>query len=433
MGKGQDLYKKAKTLIPGGTMLLSKRPEMFLPENWPAYFSKAKGCKIWDLENNELVDMSIMGIGTNTLGYSHDEVDNAVLETVKKGNMSTLSCPEEVYLAEKLIEINPWADMVKFARSGGEANSIAIRIARAASSKKNIAFCGYHGWHDWYLATNIVNKNSLNSHLLDGIKTTGVPENLRGTVFPFKYNDLQELIKIVQRQNIGVIIMEVRRYIEPNNNFLGKIRNLCNKKKIVLIFDECTSGFRQTFGGLHKLYGVNPDIAMYGKALGNGYAINAVVGTRDVMEYANKSFISSTFWGERAGFAAALKTLQIMNEIKSWKIITKYGEDIICNWKKIAAENSLKLNINGIPALASFSFEKNNLLYKTLIAQEFLKKNMLASNIIYVSIFHSKKNMRKYYDILYKVFSIIKKCQDGENFKEYLDTNISKEVFERLN
>lgn len=425
-------WKKALKFIPGGNTLLSKRPDIWLPNLWPTHYIKAKGIKITDVTNRVFSDY-LFAVGTNILGYANKQIDGAVISALKRGNMSSLNCKEEVTLAQKLIEINPWADMVKFARSGGEANSIAIRIARAASSKKNIAFCGYHGWHDWYLATNIVNKNSLNSHLLDGIKTTGVPENLRGTVFPFKYNDLQELIKIVQRQNIGVIIMEVRRYIEPNNNFLGKIRNLCNKKKIVLIFDECTSGFRQTFGGLHKLYGVNPDIAMYGKALGNGYAINAVVGTRDVMEYANKSFISSTFWGERAGFAAALKTLQIMNEIKSWKIITKYGEDIICNWKKIAAENSLKLNINGIPALASFSFEKNNLLYKTLIAQEFLKKNMLASNIIYVSIFHSKKNMRKYYDILYKVFSIIKKCQDGENFKEYLDTNISKEVFERLN
>ena len=142
MGKGQELYKKAKILIPGGTMLLSKRPEMFLPDQWPSYFSKAKGCNVWDLDGKELIDMSIMGIGTNTLGYGNDEVDAAVLETVRKGNMSTLNCPEEVYLAEKLIEINPWADMVRFARSGGEANSIAIRIARAASGRDNVAICG---------------------------------------------------------------------------------------------------------------------------------------------------------------------------------------------------------------------------------------------------------------------------------------------------
>ncbi|MEY3501422.1 MAG: hypothetical protein RL308_3095, partial [Bacteroidota bacterium] len=154
MGKGQDLYNKAKTLIPGGTMLLSKRPEMFLPDQWPAYFSKAKGCEVWDLDGNKLVDMCIMGIGTNTLGYGNEEVDEAVMQTVKSGNMSTLNCPEEVYLAEKLMEINPWADMVRFARSGGEANAISIRIARAASGRDNVAICGYHGWHDWYISAN---------------------------------------------------------------------------------------------------------------------------------------------------------------------------------------------------------------------------------------------------------------------------------------
>jgi len=425
-------WKRALNVIPGGNTLLSKRPDIWLPNLWPTHYIKAQGIKITDITNRVFTDY-LFAVGTNILGYANKQIDNAVINALKKGNMSSLNCREEVLLAEKLVEINPWADMVKFARSGGEANSIAIRIARAASAKKNIAFCGYHGWHDWYLATNIANKNSLNTHLLDGIKTRGVPESLKGTVFPFRYNDFEELIKIVQRKNVGVIIMEVRRYIEPKNNFLAKIRDLCNKKKIVLIFDECTSGFRQTFGGLHKLYGINPDMAMYGKALGNGYAINAVVGTRDVMQYANKSFISSTFWGERIGFAAALKTLEVMNKIKSWEIITNYGKNIIFNWRKIAQENSVKLNINSIPALASFSFEKNNLLYKTLIAQEFLKKNMLASNIIYVSIFHNKKNMRKYYDILYKVFKIIKKCQEGENFKKYLDTHISKDVFERLN
>ena len=152
---GQKLYEKAKTLIPGGTMLLSKRPEMFLPHHWPSYFSKAKGCEVWDLDGNKYLDMSIMGIGTNTLGYGNEEVDNAVRSVIDKGNMSTLNCPEEVWLAEKLIEINPWADMVRFARTGGEANAIAIRIARAATGKDKVAICGYHGWHDWYLSANL--------------------------------------------------------------------------------------------------------------------------------------------------------------------------------------------------------------------------------------------------------------------------------------
>ncbi|MBZ0305533.1 MAG: aminotransferase class III-fold pyridoxal phosphate-dependent enzyme, partial [Anaerolineae bacterium] len=173
MGTGQKLWKRAKQIIPGGNMLLSKRAEMFLPELWPAYFSKAKGCKVWDLDGNEYIDMSIMGIGTNILGYGHQDVDDAVRKTIDAGNMSTLNCPEEVYLAEKLIELHPWADMVRLARSGGEANAIAIRIARAASGKDKVAICGYHGWHDWYLSANLGDDKNLAGHLLPGLEPKG--------------------------------------------------------------------------------------------------------------------------------------------------------------------------------------------------------------------------------------------------------------------
>ena len=252
MKKGQNLYSRAKKIIPGGTMLLSKRPEMFLPDHWPSYFSKAKGCKVWDLDGTEYLDMSIMGIGTNSLGYGNEEIDSAVLNTIKKGNMSTLNCPEEVFLAEKLIEINPWADMVRFARSGGEANAIAVRIARAASARDNVAICGYHGWHDWYLSANHNNGDDLSGHLIQGLNPNGVPKNLKNSVFPFNYNDYDELLNIVEKNNIGVIKMEVIRNFEPNNNFLQKVRDLANKKNIVLIFDECSSGFRETFGGILK-------------------------------------------------------------------------------------------------------------------------------------------------------------------------------------
>ncbi|SVC10137.1 uncharacterized protein METZ01_LOCUS262991, partial [marine metagenome] len=187
MGKGQKLYKYSKKIIPGGNMLLSKRPEMFLPENWPAYFSKSKGCCVWDLDNKKYIDMSFMGIGTNILGYGHPEVDEAVMKTVKNGNMSTLNCSEEVHLIEKLIDMHPWSDMGRIARTGGEANAVAIRIARAASQKDKVAVCGYHGWHDWYLSANLGSNKNLDGHLLPGLDPNGVPRNLKNTVFPFQY------------------------------------------------------------------------------------------------------------------------------------------------------------------------------------------------------------------------------------------------------
>lgn len=432
---GQKLYEKAKTLIPGGTMLLSKRPEMFLPDNWPSYFSKAKGNKVWDLDGNQFTDMSIMGIGTNTLGYGHDEVDEAVMKTVLNGNMSTLNCPEEVYLAEKLIEINPWADMVRFARSGGEANAIAIRIARAASGKDKVAICGYHGWHDWYLSTNHNSGDGLSGHLLPGLEPAGVPKNLKDTVFPFHYNNIEELETIVANQDIGVIKMEVLRNFGPEDNFLQKVRDLATQNNIVLIFDECTSGFRETFGGIYKKYGVEPDMAMFGKTIGNGYALTAVVGKRGVMEAAQKTFISSTFWTERIGPTAALKTLEVMERIKSWEIITAKGKQMQEGWQKVADSNSLSITISGIPSLTTYGFNSADaLLFKTFITQEMLKKGFLASTNFYASIAHEDTDFELYFSELDTVYKKIKEHENGEiDINSLMEGPICHSGFKRLN
>jgi len=432
--KTKKLWLKAKKIIPDGNMLLSKRPDSFLSNEWPAYFSKTKGCEIWDLDNNKYFDMSLMGVGTNTLGYSHQKVDAAVKEVIKSGNLSTLNCKEEVILAEKLIEIHPWAQMVKFARTGGEANAIAIRIARAASGKDNVAFCGYHGWHDWYLATNIKNNKNLDQHLLMGILTKGVPSYLKGSVFPFEYNNFNQLKNLIEKNKIGVICMEVMRNDYPKNNFLQKVRQIASKKGIVLIFDECTSGFRKNYGGLHLHFKVKPDIAIFGKALGNGYAITAIIGKKNIMKTSQKSFISSTFWTERIGPAAALATLDVMNKIKSWKTINNNGNYIMNNWKLLAQKYGLEIELKGLPALCSFVFKsKNSDKYKALITQEMLKKGFLSSNTIYSCISHSKFIIDKYFSELEKVFCLIQKCEDDLDINKLLKSNIPQKGFQRLN
>ena len=407
-------------------MLFSKNPDLFLPEKWPAYFSKSKGYKVWDLDGNCFSDLSFMGVGTNTLGYSNPKIEKKVFQTIKYGNMTTLNSLEEIKLAEKLVDMHPWADMARFTRSGGEANAVAVRIARAASGKDKIAVCGYHGWHDWYLASNINNKSQLDEHLMNDVPIKGVPKNLKNTVFPFSYNNFEELESIVKKNNIGVIKMEVKRNDEPKNNFLQKVRKLSEKKNIVLIFDECTSGFRQTFGGLHKFYKVNPDIAIFGKALGNGHAINAVIGKRSVMETVNSTFISSTFWTERIGPTAALETLNIMENIKSWKIISNIGNKIKKNWKIISNTNNIKIDIKGIDAIPNFSFKsKNNLLYKTLITQEMLKNNIFASNAVYCCILHDDKILNKYFNILNDIFLKINKVEAGKtNINDFLNSKV---------
>ena len=434
MGAGQKLWKRAKQIIPGGNMLLSKRAEMFLPDLWPAYFSKAKGCKVWDLDGNEYIDMSIMGIGTNTLGYGHQEVDDAVRKTIDAGNMSTLNCPEEVYLAERLIELHPWADMVRFARSGGEANAIAIRIARAATGKDKVAVCGYHGWHDWYLSANLGDEKNLAGHLLPGLAPKGVPQSLRGTVFPFNYNNFAELEALVNAYDIGVIKMEVVRNLGPQDKFLHTVRQLANERGIVLIFDECTSGFRQTFGGVHKMYDVEPDMAMFGKALGNGYGITATIGRREIMEAAQTTFISSTFWTERIGPTAALKTLEVMERVKSWEQITQTGLNITAKWKVLADKHGLPITTSGLPALTSFSFNgANALAYKTLITQEMLAKGYLASTLVFVCTEHTSEVVEGYFEALDPVFRLIKECEDGRDVMSLLKGPVCHGGFKRLN
>ncbi|MBQ3820983.1 MAG: aminotransferase class III-fold pyridoxal phosphate-dependent enzyme [Bacteroidales bacterium] len=434
MGKGQELYKKARKLIPGGTMLLSKRPEMFLPEGWPAYFSKAKGCKVWDLDGKEYIDCSLMGVGTNTLGYGREEVDEAVARVVRDGNLCTLNAPEEVALAERLIGLNPWADMVRFARTGGEINAVTVRIARAATGKDKIAICGYHGWHDWYLSVNLGESDALAGHLLPGLEPAGVPRGLRGSTIPFHYNNFEELLDIVEHNDLAAVKMEVCRNDGPEPGYLQKIRQLCTERGIILIFDECTSGFRETFGGLYKKYGVEPDMAIFSKTMGNGYAISAVVGKEWIMQAAQSTFISSTFWTERIGPTAALAAIDVIEKERSWEKITAIGTENKRRWQALADKYGLSIKQWGIPALAGYTFQSPDALaYKTYITQEMLAKGFLAGNSMYTCLAHTPEIIDAYFDALDPIFARIREFEDGRDISKELKGPVCHSGFARLN
>jgi glutamate-1-semialdehyde aminotransferase/spore coat polysaccharide biosynthesis protein SpsF (cytidylyltransferase family) len=434
IGTGQKLWQRAKSVIPGGNMLLSKRSEMFLPGLWPSYFSRAKGSTVWDLDGKKYLDMSTMGVGTNILGYQNSAVDAAVKRAVESGTMSTLNCPEEVYLAERLVSINPWAQMVKLARTGGEANAVAIRIARAASGRDKVAVCGYHGWHDWYLSANLGDDQSLDGHLLPGLEPKGVPRALAGSIVTFPYNDFPALEALVAKGDIGTIKMEVIRTEPPKADFLSKVRKLATEKGIVLVFDECTSGFRETFGGIHKKYGVEPDIAVYGKALGNGFPITAVVGRSEVMDAAQSTFISSTFWTDRVGPVAALAALKEMEKLESWKIITEKGEKIQTFWRELFSTFPMQIGVTGIPALAGFASTNENFgVFKTFVTQELLKRGILGSNLIYSSITHSEKNWRTYKNAMADIVQLGSAAISSGNLDALLDGEPSHQGFRRLN
>jgi len=432
--KGQKLWNRAKKIMPGGTQLLSKRSEQFLPDQWPSYYKKAKGVEIWDLDGNKYIDMSIMGVGSCILGYADDDVNNAVKAVIDSGSMATLNSPEEVILSELLLKLHPWSEMVRFTRTGGEAMAVAVRIARAYTKKDKVAFCGYHGWNDWYLAANLSDKKNLDGQLLPGLEPLGVPRCLKGTAIPFNYNKIDELKTIVSKnKNIGAIIMEPIRHHEPRDNFLEKVREIANEIKAVLIFDEITSGWRMNIGGVHKLYNVYPDMAVYAKAISNGFPMAAIVGKEKIMDMAQSSFISSTYWTERIGPVAAITTINKLQENDVPAHLNKIGKMVSKGWKELANSHDLKIKIMGIPPLTTFILDyKEKQILNTLFTQEMLKRGFLASKAVYASYSHKEKHIKEYLDSVDEVFGIIKGAIKKNNAHHLLKGPVAYVGFKRL-
>ena len=405
----KKIWLNAKKVIPGGNGLLSKRPERFSNLFWPTYFSKAKGIDIWDLNGIRYTDMSIMGIGTSTLGYRNYFIDKKVKVAINKGVNTTLNSYDEFKLAKKILKYDKFASKVKFARGGGEAMSIAIRIARAKNVSSKIAFSGYHGWQDWYIAANLANNTNLNNHLLKNLTPLGIPKELKKTIYPFKFNEYEDLNNLIKKNKFSAIVIECGRYNYLSKEFVKNINKLCRKKNICLIVDEITTGWRETSGGLYKKLGLNPDIVVYGKALGNGYAISAIVGKEKYMKYGNKSFISSTAWTENIGFNAGIAVIDffVKNNVSSHLI--KMGELIKKGWERSAIKNDIKINIGGLKTIPSFQFNygKNNEKIYTYFTDMMLKEKYLATNSIYLSYDHKEKNIKKYLNKLDKVFKKI--------------------------
>ena len=433
LSTGGKLWRRANMVIPGGSMLFSKKAELYSQKMWPSYFSRSKGCRVWDLDDRPFLDVGFMGVGTNILGYGYPLVDEAVHQVVNSGNMTTLNAPEEVELAELLCDIHPWAGMARFTRAGGEACAVAVRIARATSGKDGVAVCGYHGWHDWYLSANLSHGDSLQGHLLPGLEPQGVPGALAGMVSTFEYNKISQLEEIMARGDVGTIFMEVERNFSPASGFLESVRELATKHNAVLIFDECTSGFREVMGGLHLKYGVNPDIAIFGKTLGNGYAINAVIGRTEVMKAAEDTFISSTFWTERIGSAAAIASLKAMKQENAPERAHKLGGEVRQRWQELGGAFGLTISPSGLPALSTYAVEGYNPAEaKTFIIEHMLEMGYLAPPAFYASIAHSWQIVESYLGGLEVVFEKLSSI-DPNDLLSQLPHGVAQSGFGRLN
>ena len=430
-GSGQKLYRRAKKLIPGGTQLLSKRPELFAPGLWPAYYSKAKGARVWDLDSREYLDMSIMAVGACILGYADDDVDSAVIEAVKSGVNSSLNCPEEVALADVLIDLHPWFDMVRYARSGGEALAIAVRIARAKTRREIILFSGYHGWSDWYLAANLGGKDGLDGQLMPGLDPAGVPKGLEGTAIPFAFNDIDSLRDTIKgkEKNIAAIMIEPARGEEAPKEYLSQLKDLAAEIGAILIFDEITSGFRMCSGGIHRRYGIYPDMAVFAKSMANGYAMSAVMGTESVMQAAQSTFISSTNWTDRIGPVAALATIDKYNKHAVHNHIINIGTQTQKIWTDMAVKNNLNILVSGLPTLAAFQFESDfSMQMQTRFVVEMLDRGFLGFRQFKASYAHTNEDLLLYEKAVDEIFSVI----SGLTHEELQNQDTCHSGFSRL-
>ncbi len=432
--KHSELYQRAKQLIPGGTQLLSKRPELYAPDRWPAYYREADGCEIIDVDGRRYVDMTSNGIGSCLLGYANQQVNQAVIQRVRSGSMCTLNTPDEVELAELLIELHPWAEAVRYCRTGGESMAVAVRIARAATKRQRVAFCGYHGWSDWYLAANL-SSDTLDEHLLAGLSAEGVPGGLAGTVVPFRYNDPDALCETVREHgaDLAAIVMEPIRGEAPQDGFLDLARELAEQSGAALVFDEISSGWRFWLGGAHLKYDVDPDIAVFAKAISNGYPMGAIVGRGSIMDAAQDTFISSTYWTDGIGPAAAMATIRQMQTINLPAILAAAGERLMQGWKRLGESQSVPARTSGQPALMHMTFDHpDHLALETLFTARMLERGYLAGSIFYPTIAHTDEVIDAFLDAANQVFpELAISIRDG-SIEQRLGTPIRQTGFRRL-
>lgn len=356
--QGYALYQEALERIPGGTQLISRRPQLYAPGLTPPYASRGKGARFWDLDGHVYLDL-MMCVGASILGYADESVDAAVVRQIRNGTAFSVSSPLEVELARELASVIPCAEMVRYCKGGGEANTIAVRIARGVTGRDKVLFCGYHGWHDWYLAANLESDEVLDTHLLPGISPQGVPQGLTGTALPFRYNDLSSLEAQLERHRgqIACIIMEPARGASlPAPGFLEGVRRLATAHGVVLIFDEVVTGFRLALGGAQERFGVTPDMATYAKAISNGYAMGAVVGRREVMQAAAEMFISSTYWSDAVGLAASLATIRELRRRNIPAQIGAFGQAFQDLFNGLAKEHGVPLHATGMPQLIGIGY-----------------------------------------------------------------------------
>lgn len=435
--RSMELFQRATELIPGGTQLISRRPSKFAYGVSPVYAQRAKGARFWDVDGNEYIDW-VSGIGAIILGYADPVVDDAVLRQIACGTMYSINHELEIELAEELVQTIPCAEMVRYAKCGGEACAIAVRIARGATGRDKILFCGYHGWHDWYLAANLSTEGNLDTHLFSGIEPAGVPKALAGTAIPFPYADLNSLGTLLDdhRGEVAAVIMEPLRSEEPPSGYLQGVADLCREHGVVLIFDEVSAGFRFGLQAAEGYVGVTPDMAVFAKSISNGYPMGAVVGKRDVMEPAARMFISSTYWSDTIGLRATLTTLR---EIRGRDIPTKVraiGSELQTRLSAAAVETGFPARCAGLSVHPALKLQVDDPVLlrelSTLFIQEMAKRGCHGFTSFYLNGAQGKAEIDQTVEAARETFAIMQEGLERGNVGDLLECEVRQDAFRRL-
>jgi glutamate-1-semialdehyde aminotransferase/spore coat polysaccharide biosynthesis protein SpsF (cytidylyltransferase family) len=370
LAKSQEWLARSKKVIPGCAQTFSKGHTQYVEGAAPLFLEHGNGCRVWDVDGNEYIDY-VQGLLPNILGYANEEVNRAAADQLAKGHSFSLPHPLEVELAERLTHLIPCAEMVRFGKNGSDATSGAVRAARAFTGRERVACCGYHGWQDWYIGSTTRN--------------AGVPGAVRELTHPFVYNDLASLEKVLAKHSgeFAAVILEPFNFVEPVPGFLQGVRDLARQHGAVLIFDEICSGFHFGLGGAQKIFGVTPDLACFGKAMGNGFPISCVVGRAEIMRIFEEVFYSFTFAGEIASMAAAMKVLDILEHTDALARIEANGRTLQDGIMTLAKEAGLagRIDAVGRPQWSLLKFRNSDgtdsVLLKNLFQQESVKRGIL--------------------------------------------------------
>ncbi len=435
--RSMELYERALQRIPGATQLISRRPNRLAYGVSPAYAARAAGARFWDVDGFEYIDW-VSGIGSIILGYADPIVDEAVRQQIALGTIYAINHELEIELADELCQAIPCAEMVRYAKCGGEACAIAVRIARGVTGRDKVLFCGYHGWHDWYLAANLTEEASLNTHLFSGIEPIGVPRVLAGTAVPFAYGDLDALGTLLDRHRgeVAAVIMEPLRSELPPDGYLAGVAQLARDHQAVFILDEVSAGLRYGTGGAQGYLGVTPDMAVFAKSLSNGYPMAAVVGTRAVMEPAARMFISSTYWSDTIGLRAALTTLREVRRRDVPSQLWRFGTELKRRLNQVGQETGLGACCQGVDVHPALRFGLADPLLNsqvtTLYIQEMAKRGCHGFAAFYLNAAQGEAELEQTIAAARETFTIIRDSLESQTVAQRLECDVQQDSFRRL-